>query len=59
MVREVDEIIRHLSGFYHLRGGDLSLTGTPSGVRPGRPGDQIEGGIDGLAPVALTIGAPE
>jgi fumarylpyruvate hydrolase len=35
------------------------MTGTPEGVGPVVAGDVIEGGIDGLDPVRLTIGAPE
>ncbi|KUJ73246.1 fumarylacetoacetase [Ruegeria marisrubri] len=55
MVWKVDEIISHLSGFYHLRPGDLILTGTPAGVGPVVAGDVITGGVDGLAPVELTL----
>ena len=59
LIWKIDEIISHLSGYYHLRPGDLIMTGTPAGVGPVRPGDRITGGIDGLAPVELTIGPPE
>ncbi len=59
MVWSVAEIISHLSGFYHLGPGDLILTGTPAGVGPVQVGDQIAGGIDGLAELSLTILAPE
>ncbi len=57
MVWSVPEIIAHLSGFYHLAPGDLIYTGTPAGVGPVRPGDALRGTIDGLTPIALTIGA--
>lgn len=56
MVWSVPEILAHLSGYYHLGPGDVILTGTPAGVGPVVPGDTIEGGIDGLDPIALTIG---
>jgi len=46
-----------LSGFYHLRPGDLILTGTPAGVGPVEPGDVLTGGIDGLDPIELTLTA--
>lgn len=59
MIWKIDEIIAHLSGFYHLRPGDLILTGTPAGVGSVQAGDVIEGGIDGLAPIRLTLSAPE
>ena len=56
MVWKTEEIIAHLSGFYALGPGDLIMTGTPAGVGPVGPGDRLEGSIDGLAPVSLTIG---
>ncbi len=59
MVWSVPEIISHLSTLYHLMPGDLIYTGTPAGVGAVQPGDVIEGQIDGLAPVRLTVGAAE
>lgn len=59
LIWSVPEIIAHLSGFYRLRPGDLILTGTPAGVGPVVAGDRLEGGIDGLAPVALAMDGPE
>ncbi len=59
LVWKIDELISYLSGFYHLRPGDLILTGTPAGVGPVVAGDRIEGGIDGLAPVHLTLTASD
>jgi fumarylpyruvate hydrolase len=59
MVWNVEEIIVHLSSFYHLRAGDLIMTGTPAGVGPVVAGDVITGGIDGLDPLSLTIGPAE
>jgi len=59
MVWSVAEIVSHLSGYYHLRAGDVILTGTPAGVGPVTAGDVISGGIDGLAPISLTIAEAE
>jgi fumarylpyruvate hydrolase len=59
MVWKVDEIVSHLSGYYHLAPGDLIYTGTPAGVGPVLPGDRLAGQIDGLAPLAFTIGPAE
>ena len=59
LIHSVPEIVADLSKYYHLRPGDLIMTGTPAGVGPVRPGDRITGGIDGLAPIALTIGDPD
>lgn len=53
------ELVTHLSHYYHLAPGDLIYTGTPAGVGPVVTGDVIHGGIDGLAPVALTVGPAE
>jgi fumarylpyruvate hydrolase len=53
------EIVSHLSHYYHLGPGDLILTGTPAGVGPVVAGDVIEGTIDGLDPVRLTMGPAE
>ena len=38
-----------------LQPGDLIYTGTPAGVGPLRPGDRVEGGIDGLESLRNTI----
>jgi fumarylpyruvate hydrolase len=56
LVWKVDEIIAHLSKFYHLGPGDLIMTGTPAGVGAVMPGDKISGGIDGLDPISIKIG---
>ncbi|AHD11175.1 fumarylacetoacetate hydrolase family protein [Phaeobacter gallaeciensis] len=55
LIWSVEEILCHLSRYYHLRPGDLVMTGTPAGVGPVVAGDYIEGGIDGLMPVRLTL----
>ena len=59
LVWSCEEVVLHLSKFYHLQPGDLIMTGTPAGVGPVVAGDKITGGIDGLDPIALTIGNPE
>lgn len=59
LIWKLDEIVMDLSKFYHLRPGDLIMTGTPAGVGPVVAGDKITGGIDGLDPIALTITAAE
>jgi len=53
----VGETIEHLSGFFELRPGDLIFTGTPEGVAAVVPGDELEGGIDGVGTVRLRIRA--
>lgn len=59
LIHKVPEIIADLSKYYHLQPGDLIMTGTPAGVGAVQPGDRIEGGVDGLEPISLTIGDPE
>ena len=59
MVWAVDELISHLSQYYHLNAGDLIMTGTPAGVGPVVSGDAIAGQIDGLAPISHRISDPE
>ena len=59
MVWSPAEVISHLSHFYHLQPGDIIMTGTPAGVGAVVAGDVIDGGIDGLTPIQLTIGAAE
>lgn len=55
LVWKVDELIAHLSCYYHLMPGDLLYTGTPAGVGPVVAGDVLEGSIDGLQPLKLTL----
>lgn len=59
LIHSVTDIVVDLSKFYHLRAGDVIMTGTPEGVGPVVAGDVITGGIDGLAPIKLTIGDAE
>ena len=55
LVNSPAELIAYLSNFYHLEPGDLIYTGTPSGVGPVLPGDKIEGRIQGVGTISLTI----
>jgi len=59
MIWNVPEIVAQLSRQYTLRAGDLILTGTPAGVGPVVPGDRIEGAIEGLGTLRITIGPPD
>jgi fumarylpyruvate hydrolase len=55
LIWSVPEIIAELSSLFDLKPGDLIYTGTPAGVGPLRPGDRIDGGIDGLETLRNTI----
>ena len=55
LIHGVPEIVAHLSTFYHLQPGDVIFTGTPEGVGPVKPGDEIEGSIAGVGTIALRV----
>lgn len=59
LIHSVPDVIAHLSGYYHLEPGDLIYTGTPAGVSAVEAGAVLEGSVEGLAPVSLTLGAAE
>ena len=59
LIWNVRDIIVDLSLFYHLAPGDLIFTGTPEGVGPVKPGDRLEGKIEGVGTIVLTIGPAE
>jgi fumarylpyruvate hydrolase len=50
----VPETISHLSTLVTLRPGDLIMTGTPKGVGPVEPGDQLEGHVDGVGDLSVS-----
>jgi fumarylpyruvate hydrolase len=51
----VPEIIANLSREYELHAGDLIFTGTPAGVGPIGPGDRMEGAIEGLGTLRISV----
>lgn len=57
LIWSIDETISALSKLYELKPGDLIFTGTPAGVGPLVPGDVVEGSVDGVANLTLTIGS--
>jgi fumarylpyruvate hydrolase len=57
LVWKVPQIIARLSQLFELRAGDLIFTGTPSGVGPLQPGDELEGGVEGLEVLRNTVAA--
>jgi fumarylpyruvate hydrolase len=56
MIWTVPEMLAELSTLFELKPGDLVFTGTPAGVGALKPGDRIEGGIEGLEVLRNTIG---
>jgi len=59
MIWSVPEIISNLSSLYELKPGDLIFTGTPSGVAAVVPGDRLDGTVDRLGSLHITIGPQE
>jgi fumarylpyruvate hydrolase len=55
LIWKVPEIVSFLSGYFELRGGDLIMTGTPSGVGPVQRGQALHGHIDGVGEVRTRI----
>lgn len=55
MIWPVAGIIANLSGYVTLRPGDLIFTGTPAGVGKVERGDRLEGAVEGVGTLAVTI----
>jgi fumarylpyruvate hydrolase len=56
LIWRIPEIVAELSTLFALQAGDLIYTGTPAGVGALRPGDRVEGGVDGVGTIAHSIG---
>jgi 2-keto-4-pentenoate hydratase/2-oxohepta-3-ene-1,7-dioic acid hydratase in catechol pathway len=55
LIFSFDQIISFVSKFVSLKVGDLIYTGTPSGVGPVKIGDKLEGFINDVSYLTLTI----
>jgi fumarylpyruvate hydrolase len=55
MIWRVPELIAKLSGYFELRAGDLVFTGTPAGVGPLKPGDDVTVEIADLPPLRFSL----
>jgi 2-keto-4-pentenoate hydratase/2-oxohepta-3-ene-1,7-dioic acid hydratase in catechol pathway len=65
MIFDIPTIVESLSGGMTLEPGDIISTGTPSGVGFARtppvflnPGDSVEGEVEGIGTLQVTIAAP-
>lgn len=56
LIWKIPEIIANLSTYFELKPGDIILTGTPHGVGPVQPGDELVGTIAGLETLTVRIG---
>ena len=48
LIFSVHELVSFISGIMTLEPGDLIITGTPAGIGPMKPGDEIEVRIEGI-----------
>jgi len=55
MIWPVAGVIAQLSKLVTLAAGDLIFTGTPEGVGAIKPGDRLEGSIEGVGTVSTTV----
>jgi fumarylpyruvate hydrolase len=56
LIWSVEDTIAFLSGLVELAPGDLIYTGTPDGVGAVVTGDRLDGHVDGLTDLRITIG---
>ena len=56
LIWSVPEVISYASQAVDLAPGDLIFSGTPAGVGPMQPGDDIGGGVEGVAEFHFSIG---
>lgn len=55
LIWSVPELIAHISSQVTLAPGDLIMTGTPAGVGPVQRGDVLEGRIEGVGTLSVTV----
>ena len=55
MMRSIEEIIAEISLFYTLEAGDIILTGTPAGVSRIETGDYLEGKIEQVGSLQVSV----
>lgn len=59
MILGVAELIEMASAFYTLHPGDVIFTGTPEGVSPIEPGDEIVASIQGIGSMRVSVRAAD
>src|SRR4029079_11542741 len=55
LIFDIPTLIAHVSSVMTLLPGDVILTGTPEGVGPMQPGDEVEVSIAGLGALTNTV----
>lgn len=57
MIRDVAGMIAYASTFYTLYPGDIFLSGTPAGVGPMKPGDELTASIENVGTMRVKVSA--
>ncbi len=55
LMHSVPELIQYISDFMTLEEDDLIMTGTPKGISPIKPGDEVEISIDNIGTLKNTV----
>ncbi len=55
MIWKVPEMISYLSGLFTLQPGDLIFSGTPAGVGPVNRGDLLEGTVENVGSLRISV----
>ena len=55
MIRDVPGLISYASSFYTLYPGDIFLSGTPAGVGPLKPGDELTANIEKIGTMRVKV----
>jgi 2-keto-4-pentenoate hydratase/2-oxohepta-3-ene-1,7-dioic acid hydratase in catechol pathway len=55
LIFDIPTLIAHITAVMTLLPGDVILTGTPEGVGPMQPGDEVEVAIEGLGALTNTV----
>jgi fumarylpyruvate hydrolase len=58
MIHDVPRLVDALDALFGLAAGDLLFTGTPAGVGPLRPGDELRACVEGLPELAFAVQEP-
>jgi len=55
LIFDIPTLVAHITSVMTLLPGDVILTGTPDGIGPMQPGDEVEVSIDGLGALTNTV----
>jgi len=55
LIFDIPTLVAHITSVMTLLPGDVILTGTPEGVGPMQPGDEVEVSIEGLGALTNTV----